>query len=662
MHIKGIEFDRNNPVCAFAAEEWQRYSERITGRPAAPNGEPATAGTLILSVIGDEFFDSLPEQVHELSQDIRDDGFLCGLIDGNVYAVAGKSRGVLFAVYDLLEKEGGAVFGGPHDGEEFIPSKAAIDVERTAAVYHPTIPLRIVGFHNETAESDPECPFDWVRMLDWMAKRKFSGFQASWSPYLERRDRLLSEIRKRGLVVEVGNHSAFHLLPPDTYRESHPDFFSKDAEGRLVGGNLCFSNAAMREELARQMVSTSERYPEIGILDLWAPDGALPCQCVGCQAHPPARWLYETSASVAGRLAKARPGVAITHLAYDFFTAPPEDVEPLPDNVFIQFCDYWSRIQNKPVFDYRQGHRALMPPDVVRRTRESGRYHRDHRDVCEEIAAWCRVSARPGLFTYYSDLVIKRLITNVTDAMRRDMAYFEALGIRAFSDCLCRPQRWINHALTLFALGEFGWDRRTTVADVVTRFARGMFGRGTEERVASYYAKLAELQNEPCLLGFNVIDLLHRDPREIAHFAGVIEALVRPTREAFETLLGQLDADVAAIRGVPDVNRLAVDEVERATLHLRLILRENLAFYLAYAYEEGGNREQALAELDNAQRFLEERVAGAEPGQRFQPTTKRDEGKRKAMQALREKVSAAKVVITAEESTNSLQSRCCRPR
>ena len=643
VECKHVIYDPGNPVAAFAAEEWIRYVGLATGKSVEAVTEPPgdLQGTLILAVTDGPLFDSLPGVLKQQAATVEFDGFVGGVHDGNVYVVAAKARGLLFGVYDLLENEFGLVFGGPHDGEEFVPRGRENIVRQPLKSQNPAIEFRIVGFHGGTSVDFPEYardgrtnydkgmwpegpsgeyPFDWLKAIDWLTKRKCSGFQAFCAPYLARREELLAEIRKRGIVVEFGGHTYTYLFSPvfdNNYLEEHPEFYARNAEGEIQPANLCFANTSMRAELVRRVLELLDDCPEIDIFDLWPSDGSAFCKCKGCSQKSAEIWLLETTGQVAEAVAERFPGKYLAHLVYDFFTRPPENAGKLPDNVITQSCDYWDRIQNRPLCDYRQGRQALKDAEDTKNIMARGCEIRDHRLVCEELEGWREICVNSGLFTYYGDLIGKKVITNIVSSIKQDMNYFHALGVKNFTDCLDLPHMWMSHALTLFSLAELSWDRTGDPEAIIRKFAKGTFGPGTEDLVSEYFAVIDEMQNKPCFLGFNPLTLFHRDPKEVAHFAGVMERLIQPTQDVFASHLAHLARVLDALDAVGNVNRKAVYELRQSTLLLGMVCHRNMALYLGHAYAGKGMKEEGLRALEEAEKRAAEMWGSKELSERF---------------------------------------------
>ena len=614
-----IDYDRRSEIAGFAATEWAKYVYRVTGKSVSKSGlDRPAAGHLVLSATEDDNYNNLPAVVKTKAANVKFDGFVVGTFDDNLYVVARESRGLLFGVYDLLESHLGVVFGGPHDHEEYVPRKENVVIRHALRVKNPLFELRAIGFHNHADLNFPDYPFDWIKMLDWMAKRKFNAIQSFFEPYFARREKLLPEMRKRGFILDLGCHSYPVLLSGEKYMATRPDYFARDARGNLLKPeNICFSNPDARAELAARALATLEAYPEVAILDLCPQDGASFCQCPRCAKKKLEQWLAITASEITENVTKRFPNMRFTHISYSIYTRPPKDVKKLPQNVLIEFCDYWDRIGNRPLRDYRQGRRALKDAEDMAKFQVT--YVRDHRDVCEDLDGWMDFSGKLYMATYYGDLIIKNVIANIVSVIKSDASYFSAVGIAGFADVMCNPEKWVNHALTYFALSVFSWDKDADERRIIRAFARGMFGLKAEKTIERYFATLDALLNAPCHLGFNTFDLVHRAAKETAHFAGVIDRLVTPTRADFDAKLKELRRLVDKLRALPasEINQKAVAELHMATIHLDMTLRKKMALYLVYAYQRKNDPRRAEEELGTAETLADAIWSSTELSGRF---------------------------------------------
>lgn len=536
---------------AFAASELATYLEHLglTDVCTAANAVQPVRGDIVLHLQPGE---GLPAAIAALVPSIRDDGFAGGGVDGILYLTATTARGVLAAVYDFLERHCGVVFAGP--GMEFLPQLTALPPLPSAAVSNPDLAMRFLGLH---ALGDPAL---LPALIDWLAKRRFNGLQLFAPQFIAHRSVIRREaVELRGMGLDVGAHSAFFFLPPARFLASHPQYFAKDINGVAVARQLCYSNQAMVAALADAVCAFLDHHAEVTVVGLWPEDGMVSCHCRDCAGQTVAPLIYQRIAEAAGLIACRHPQVLINHLSYLNSTRPPEGAVPLPDNVLVNHCDYWDRTLNRPVHDFRYGTKPLKNSRESAEYARTGASFRDHREICAELRAWKRLTRHPTVFSYYSDLIIKqRLITDVATSIRLDMGFLRDLGYRGFVDCCCHPEEWMAMAWNLYALGVFAWHAEADEDAVRRDFVRGAFGLHAVEAGLRFYRRLGELENDPSVLGFNTLDLLHRNPQETRFFAEPEAELIEPCRARYERQLARLTAcvDQLADHGAP-ADRLA---------------------------------------------------------------------------------------------------------
>ena len=179
-----IVVDSSQPVALFAANELERYCRLMTGNMLKISATSAGApGTIVIAGVGDALWPRVPPEIKALSGGIENDGFGCGVLNDCLWITAKEPRGLLFGVYDLLEHGGGVCFGGPHDGEEYVPRSDTWEVAAPFAIQNPDLRLRVIGLHNRCSASSPDYPFDWNKAIDWFAKRKLNGLQVFLDTY-----------------------------------------------------------------------------------------------------------------------------------------------------------------------------------------------------------------------------------------------------------------------------------------------------------------------------------------------------------------------------------------------------------------------------------------------------------------------------------------------
>jgi hypothetical protein len=185
------------------------------------------------------------------------------------------------------------------------------------------------------------------QMIDWMAKARMNVLdvpadyqhqgRTRWDNW---RDALIPELRKRGILIEVGGHGYQTYLPPERYFDHHPDWFGThdDQRSRQDFEVFATSNPEAVHALIENIRSYLENHPEIDIFDLWPPDGARWSEAPADTAlgNPPDRQILLLN-EVARQLAPQFPRLRIQFIAYQTYVTPPSLHKPLPD-ILMEFC------------------------------------------------------------------------------------------------------------------------------------------------------------------------------------------------------------------------------------------------------------------------------------------------------------------------------------
>lgn len=208
-------------------------------------------------------------------------------------------------------------------------------------------------------------------------------------------------------VDEVfGGHTWQRAVPPDTYFESHPEYFALINGQRLNPGDhnaqYCLSNPEVQELIYRDLAAWLDR--GYGSVDLGQPDGFRACQCDACAK------LYETgddwgekiwifNRRIAERLYQSHPGGQVTMMSYILTAAPPKSFTKFPPNT----CIMLTGTNEEDIAPWR----GIEVP----------------RGFTGYIYNWC-----PNLGSRYTpmrtpsfvEIQVKRLVTNHIQAIQRD--------------------------------------------------------------------------------------------------------------------------------------------------------------------------------------------------------------------------------------------------
>ena len=328
----------------FAAGELAHYLQQITGRRFLVTTQVKAGGAAF--VIGRTAVEAV--RPGSLPSGLGEDGFILRST-GKMLMLAGTSdRGTLYAVYSLLERLGCRWFApnyrfyGLAKGE-FVPRKSTISIPDLQVIERPAFQWRKLYIE----EGESHTRDNLLQMIDWMAKARMNVLDCPanyqnlghtrWDNW---REVLTPELRKRGLLIEVGGHGYQTYLPQREYFSQHPTWFGVRHENRSDDPRVVFSTA--NADAVRQLTTNIESYlaahPEIDIFDLWPPDSAHWSEAAEDVAlgNPTERQAILLN-HVAQKLAKDFPHIHVQFIAYSSYIAPPKDHKPA-DNILMEFC------------------------------------------------------------------------------------------------------------------------------------------------------------------------------------------------------------------------------------------------------------------------------------------------------------------------------------
>ena len=292
-----------------AAEELQSYTVRMTGVwlqiVRKPTGKKSR--TIVLKPGSDE---------------LGEEGFRLQ-VRGDVLTVSGGIRGILYGVYEILERFGGCGW---------------------YASWHEVVPRR---------ES-----FAVPDALDESQKPAFLGRNPSWRDVC-RSAKFACRLRMNGRNARPGpelggdawrfnhalgsSHTFNKLLPPERYFKDHPEYFSEINGVRRDGRTqLCLSNPDVRRIVASNVVACVKSDPNCRIAGVSQNDWKNFCECKDCKAlddreGSPAGSMIDFVNFVAAELEKACPGRYVETLAYTYTRKPPKTLRPAK-NVIPCLC------------------------------------------------------------------------------------------------------------------------------------------------------------------------------------------------------------------------------------------------------------------------------------------------------------------------------------
>jgi Domain of unknown function (DUF4838) len=299
----GIQIpDHPTPQETNAAVELQHWVKEMTGATLPINIGKARGSRIAIRTDGS----------------LGDEGYGIAVSHGQVVLSGGKTRGVMNAVFALLEEDLGCRFYA--NDSILLPRTNTLLLEPVARRYIPQLKLR-----------DPfyACAFDPV----WSLRNRCN------SPYS-------AVPEEKGGHVDYANmfvHTAAQIVPPDKYFKDHPDYFAQQADGKHTTAQLGATHPEVVKIAIAYVRKVLQDNPHTEIVSVSKNDVQLTCLCERCkklrdaEGSDMANQLFLVN-QVAAAIEPEHPEVVIDTLAYLETIQVPKTVRPRK-NVAIRLCN-----------------------------------------------------------------------------------------------------------------------------------------------------------------------------------------------------------------------------------------------------------------------------------------------------------------------------------
>ncbi len=521
----------------FAADELARYLGRITGTRFAVETTARVPAKAL--VVGRAAVLSLDPDFDR--QQLGDSGFIIRRSGGRVLIAGGSGRGTLYGVYAFLEKLGCRWFApnfnfyGAASGE-FVPKLSAPSAGDWNIVERPAFKWRKLYIE----EGWSHTAGNLRQMIDWMAKARMNVLdcpidyqhlhRTEWDRW---RLALIPELRKRGILIEVGGHGYPNFLPQEKYFAQHPDWFGMVNGKRSSNPSVVFSTA--NPEAVRTFIANVEAYlrahPEIDILDVWPPDGA--------------RWP-DAPEDLALGTPSERQILLLNHLA--------AEIRPKFPKLRIQFIAYASYVA--PPAKSRPDSRVLMDFCPIDRSFETPLYasgYAKNEEYFQDLQGWLNGVIDPAhvtIYSYIAKYAWRSLPVLVPSLIVDEARRFHSMGVGGLAT-YSEPGNWatfeLDHYIVARALWNPDLDLKSELADYATR----RYGPAAPA-VLSYLGLVEEIV--PHAIGIPgtrlTIDTQRRMIREFAPASGLLaQAHAAANNDAaLQVLLARLDHSHAYVQ------------------------------------------------------------------------------------------------------------------
>jgi hypothetical protein len=303
------------PSERYAAEELQRYLERITGAKL-PISDTETIGSHEILLGHSAHLQKLSPRLYFSA--IGSDGFALRTDGNHLIIEGGQPRGTLYGVYTLLEERLGVRWFTPE--LEVVPRTNRLVLSSLDERREPALQYREVY---------------WTEMMrnpDFAARHRLNGEHYQ----------LTDKHGGPAAVYFPFVHSFDALIPPDLYT-NHPEYFPL-INGRRARGYVqrCLSNPDLVSLAIVRVRQWLKEHPEATIISVSQNDTGNWCECEKCKAlddaeGSPAASLIQFVNAIAADIEHDYPKVRIDTLAYQYTRKPPATLRPRR-NVIIRLC------------------------------------------------------------------------------------------------------------------------------------------------------------------------------------------------------------------------------------------------------------------------------------------------------------------------------------
>lgn len=329
-----------------------------------------------------------------LNEVYEEDEYQIKTNDGNLL-INGGVRGILYGVYAFLEEYLGVRFLTATC--ERVLYKEKIDVCQVDKRWNP--------------------PFEYRELCHW------NIFDAEFSVKSKINGTFVRKLREEdgyGVGFAGGFKGLVHtyslFCSPEKYFYEHPEYFSLDEQGHRSPASLCYTNLAMQQTVAENILEMlkKENAPKLVSLSINDVEHS-DCHCEHCKGlfggkgNNTDRMLYFVN-EIAKKVKTVYPDVKIDTISYADVKQPPEIVKP-EENVIIRVC------ASKDIagLTLEQGVEANLPSPV------------DYMKRINELSA---ITDKIYIWDYPYDYVTTNAIYPILHTLREDMRYYAEHSVK----------------------------------------------------------------------------------------------------------------------------------------------------------------------------------------------------------------------------------------
>lgn len=410
------------PSEKHAAEELQRIFKEMSGAELPIRAE------------------SDPAETHEICLSARSgarDGYSIRTKGDRLFIEGDRPRGVLYAVYALLEDQFGCRWFTRD--VSFIPKKDRWELPALDVSCAPPFEYR-EDFYFEAFDGD------------WAARQRSNG----------NHERL--EARHGGkLTYHPFVHTFETILPQDKYFKEHPEYYSEVRGKRIrFPHQLCLTNPDVLKLTIECVRGWMKEHPEATIFSVSQNDCFNNCQCAACKAiddaeGSPCGTLLSFVNKVAEAIEKEFPDKLIDTLAYQYTRKAPRTIRPRA-NVRVRLCSIECCFAH--------------PLETCAH----------NKSFVDDIVAWSKITDNLYLWDYVVSFGHYLLPFPNFDVLGPNAQFFAAHGVKGiFEEGAYQSDAAELSELRAYVLAKVLWNPKADVKKAIQEFTDAVYGEAGPE-------------------------------------------------------------------------------------------------------------------------------------------------------------------------------------
>lgn len=373
---------------------------------------------------------------------LGNEGYAIGVSGQRLLLLGGKTRGIINAVYALLEEDLGCRWYDRTSAR--LPRRRTLTFAPVPRSYVPRLFLRDPFYYDA---------FDATWSLRNRTNAPGAAVPEEWGGHVD----------YDGLFVHTFNT----LVPPGEYFEKHPEYFMQNKDGKRITQQLCLTNPDVLRIATANLLAILQRNPHTEIVEVSPNDGGQHCLCPNCRAldeanGSPSGSLITFLNAIAEAVEKERPEVMVSTLAYLDTVDPPKLVRPR-HNIIVRLCN--------------DLHAWRYPFTCF--TDDTGPESRRYRDA---IVGWSKVCDNISIWDYFVNFSHYSAPMPNMDVLQPTVDFYvshKVTGImmqaayQGFGGEFAPLRSWVMAKLL--------WDPSLRVPDLVDDFIYGYYGRAAPD-------------------------------------------------------------------------------------------------------------------------------------------------------------------------------------